>query len=339
MFQHLLVPLDGSSLAEQALPVAARLARFTNSSLLLVQVVRPSADYSGWWYAASLIDQQVIDDEIGSATTYLQALAASPELAGIAIRTEVVFGLPVQQLLAFAEPPEIDLVVLCSHGRTGFTRWVLGSVAHALVHECKPPLLILRQDATSALLAPGPLRTLVPLDGSPFAEAALRPAAHVTAALAAAGQGALHLNQVVTMVPGTEKEGLQSSLNKGSLSRAGAYLSQTEEGLLPECKDLRLVLTSSTELATDVASTLLALAKQGKVGEMSEGNPCDLIAISTHGRGGLERLVMASVTERLLNTTTLPLLIVRPSQEGIRQVVEKQGTGESTSAPTAASSH
>jgi hypothetical protein len=141
---------------------------------------------------------------------------------------------------------------------------------------------------------------------------------------------------VVTMVPGTEKEGLQSSLNKGSLSRAGAYLSQTEEGLLPECKDLRLSLTSSTELAKDVASTLLTLAEQGKVGEMSEGNPCDLIALSTHGRGGLERWVMGSVTERLLNTTMLPLLIVRPAQEGLRQGVEKQKTAESASTPTAA---
>jgi nucleotide-binding universal stress UspA family protein len=317
MFQHLLVPLDGSPLAEQALPVAARLARFTHSSLLLVQVVRPSTDYSGGWYPVQLIDQQVIDDEIENVTTYLQTLATSPELVGIAVRTEVAFGWPVQQLLTLAETSGVDLVVLSSHGRTGFTRWVLGSVTHALVHECKSPLLILHQDETSALLAQGRIRTLVPLDGSPFAEAALRPAAHVTAALAAAGQGVLHLNQVVTMFPGTEKEGLQSSLNAGPFSRAETYLSQTREGLLAECKDLQLSLTSSTELATDVASTLLTLAEQGEVGAMSEGNSCDLIALSTHGRGGLERWVMGSVTERLLNTTKLPLLIVRPAQEGV----------------------
>lgn len=326
MFQQILVPLDGSSLAEQALPVAARIARSTGGSLLLVQVVHSSVDYSGGWYSAPLMDQQIIDDEIGSATTYLQALAASPECAGITIKTEAAFGLPVQQLLTFTETAGVDLIVLCSHGRTGLTRWVLGSVAHALVHECKLPLLILRQDETPTLLASGPLRTLVPLDGSPFAEAALRPAAHVTAALAAAGQGSLFLSQVVTIIPDTEKEGLKSSLNKGALSRADTYLNQTEESLLPECKNLQLSLTSATELASDVASSLLTLAEHGKAGETSQeprtSKPCDLIAISTHGRGGLERWVMGSVTERLLNTTKLPLLIVRPTQEELKQKTE-----------------
>ncbi len=343
MFQHLLVPLDGSPRAEQALPVAARIARFSNGSVLLVQVIRPSPNDSGGWSPAPLRSQQVLDEERESATTYLQALAASPVFAGITIRTEVGFGLPVQQLLAFAETPGIDLMVLCSHGRTGFPHWVLGSVAHALVHECKLPLLVLRQEETPALLAPGPLRTLVPLDGSPFAEATLRPAAYVTAALAAAGQGAMLLSQVVQIFPTTAAEGFTSEFNEDALQRARVYLSQTEERLASEGQDLRLSLTSSTELASDVASTLLTLAEYGKVGETSEdpddGNPCDLIAIATHGRGGVERWVMGSVTERLLNTTKLPLLIVRPAQEGLRQDVEKQRKAESAAAPTTVFSH
>ncbi len=324
MFQHILVPLDGSLRAEQALPVAARIARFTGSTLLLVQVVSLPADYSGGWSPAPMENQQEIDEQMESANTYLKSQALSPELSGIEIKTKVLFGLPVQQLLAFAETPGIDLIVLCSHGRTGFTRWVLGSVAHALVHQCTMPVLVLRQGETPSSLAPiassGSLRTLVPLDGSPLAETALRPAAYLTAALAAAGQGALHLSQVVKLSPTTAEEGLASERNDEILQHARTYLSQAEERLFPEGKDLRLSLTHSVELAPDVASALLRLAEHGTVGktneDIGESNLCNLIAISTHGREGLERWVMGSVTDRLLNTTKLPMLIVRPSKEG-----------------------
>ncbi len=323
MFQHILVPLDGSPRAEQALSVAARIARFTGGSLLLVQVVSLPPDYSGGLYPILMENQQEINEEIDSATTYLKSLVTSPELSGIEIRTKVEFGLPVQQLLAFAKTSEIDLIVLCSHGRTGFMRWVLGSVAHALVHQSTVPILVLRQGETPSALAPtdsaGPIHTLVPLDGSPLAEAALRPAAYLTAALAAAGQGTVHLSQVVKIFPTTTEEEFVSELNEEALQRARTYLSNVEEHQSSEGKDLRLSLTHSVESASDVASTLLRLSEHGKVGEtredMRESNPCDLIAISTHGRGGLERWVMGSVTDRLLNTTKQSMLIVRSPKE------------------------
>lgn len=318
MFQHILVPLDGSSRAEQAIPVAARIARSTGGSLLLVQVVSPPLDYSGGLSPAPLVNERVVEAEMATATAYLQSLVTSPEFSGIKIRTEVLFGLPVQHLLAFSETPGIDLVVLCSHGRTGFARWVLGSVAHALVHQCTRPVLVLRQNEASVALARSdrvaPLRTLVPLDGSPLAEAALRPAASLTSALVAPGQRALHLSQVVKIFPATAEEGFVSELNEEALQRARAYLGQVQERVLSEEQDLHLSLTHSVELASDVASALMNLAEHGTNSE--EIGPCDLIAISTHGRGGLERWVMGSITQRLLNTTHLPMLIVRPPKEG-----------------------
>jgi nucleotide-binding universal stress UspA family protein len=318
MFQHILVPLDGSPRAEQALPVAARIARSTGSSLLLVQVISLATDYSGGWAPTPMENQEEIDEEIGSATTYLKALTTSPALAGIEIKTKVLFGLPVQQLLAGIATPGIDLIVLCSHGRTGFMRWVLGSVAHALVHQCTVPILVLRQDETPSSLTPldaaGSFHTLVPLDGSPLAEAALRPAAHLTAALAATGQGALHLSQVVKIFSNPAEEESGSPLNEEALQYARTYLALAQERLSSVEKDLRLSLTYSVESASDVASALLRQAEHG----MSEGENTsyDLIALSTHGREGLERWVMGSVADRLLNTTKLPMLIVRPPKEG-----------------------
>jgi nucleotide-binding universal stress UspA family protein len=325
MFQHILVPLDGSSRSEEALPVAARIARSTGGSLLLVQVVTSPLDYDGVWATVPVVNQQLIDEDMKNATTYLQALAVSPELAGLKVRTEVLFGLPVQHLLAFAETPGIDLIVLCTHGRTGFTRWVLGSVAHVLVHECTRPILVLRQHETPTSLAAmdgtGPFRTLVPLDGSPLAEAALLPAAHLTAALAATGQGTLHLSQVVKLypIPTAADKGFVNRLNEETSQHAWSYLTQAEEQLSSEGKELQLALTHTVELAPDVASALLNEAEDGRVRKTSddtqESYPYDLIAISTHGRAGLERWVMGSVTERLLDTSKLPMLIVRPSKE------------------------
>jgi nucleotide-binding universal stress UspA family protein len=318
MFQHILVPLDGSLRAEQALPVAARIARFTGGSLLLVQVVRLATDYSGGWAPAPVETQGEIDEEVDSAAAYLQAVATSPELSGIEIKAKVVFGLPVQQLLALVEAPEISLIVLCSHGRTGFTRWVLGSVAHALVHQATAPILVLRQSETplspASIGSGGPIHTLVPLDGSPLAEAALLPAAYVTAALATAGQGTMHLSQVVKIFSTSVEEGSVNELNEEVLQQTRTYLAQAQEHLSSEEKDLQLTLSHAIELAPDVASALLRLAEHGTIGK--ENDPFDLIAISTHGREGLQRWVMGSVTDRLLNTTKLPMLIVRPSKEG-----------------------
>jgi nucleotide-binding universal stress UspA family protein len=184
MFQHILVPLDGSVRAEQALPMAARIARSSGGSLHLVRVVSPLYDFSGGWAPGSLITEQMIDAEIATANAYLKTMAASPLLRGIETNSEVVFafGSPALRILEVAEASETDLIVICSHGRTGLTRWALGSVAHTLVHHSTIPLLVLRQSkavpSQVRVAIVRPLSALVPL-----AECALSPAASVDSAV------------------------------------------------------------------------------------------------------------------------------------------------------------
>jgi nucleotide-binding universal stress UspA family protein len=314
MFQRILVPLDGSFRAEQALPVAARIARASGGSLHLVQVVSPPVDYSGGLAPVPLFNEQVIESDIAAAAGSLRVVAASQVLAGIPTSTEVQFGFPAQQLIAAVGAHGIDLVVLCSHGRTGFTRWALGSVAHTLVNQSTVPVLVLREGEAASLLPrsnePRTLCALVPLDGSPLAEAALAPAAHLVAALAAPAHGALHLAQVVKPFSTTVEEGFVSELNEEARQRASAYLATVAQRLQATESAKALSITSQILLEADVASALLTLAEHD-----GEGG-CDLITISTHGRGGLERWVMGSVTERLLNAAQLPMLIVRPQKKG-----------------------
>jgi nucleotide-binding universal stress UspA family protein len=313
MFQHILVPLDGSSRAEQALPVAARIAHATGGSLLLVQVVSQPMDFSGGLASVPLMTGQMIESEMAEAADYLQSISASPVLAGIETRTLVSFGLPAQHILAAAEAYESDLIVLCSHGRTGFTRWALGSVAHTLVHQSAAPVLVLRQGETFPSLANRDVTSshgvLVPLDGSPLAEAGLDPAIALASALAAPVRGALHLVQVVKPVSSPVEKGFVSEFNEEARRLASNYLAKVAESV-QAVTDHTLLVSTAVETGTDVASTLLSLIEHGSSGEYA------LIAISTHGRGGLERWVMGSVTERLLNTTKLPMLIVRPPHKG-----------------------
>jgi nucleotide-binding universal stress UspA family protein len=320
MFARIIVPLDGSSRAEYALPVAARIARASGGSLHLLQVVSPPIDYGGGLAPVPLLTDQVIETGRAEATDYLEMVATSQMLVGIHTTTEVMFGTPALHILAAAESCMADLIVICSRGRTGFTRWVLGSVAYTLAHESAVPVLILRESEPASLLsrsgAARPLCALVPLDGSQLAEAALLPAAHLIAALAAPTQAALHLAQVVKIFPATAEEGFVSELNEEALQRARTYLAAARERLQATVKDLKLSITYSVELETDAASALLSLAEHRGEGKETEApGGCDLIAITTHGRAGLERWVIGSVTDRLLNTTRLPMLIVRPQKK------------------------
>src|SRR5581483_6935162 len=254
------------------------------------------------------LSEQVIELEMAQASEYLTAVATR-HLSGIATTTEVRFGIPAWGILTVATERQIDLIVLCSHGRTGFARWALGSVAHTLAHESTVPTLILREGDLAGSSTTQPLCALVPLDGSQLAEAALTPAAHLVAALAAPAPGALHLAQVVPLQEAVAEDE-HTPLKNEVRARANAYLAQITERLQTTAKDLQLSVTVSVLPDHDVAGALVSLAEHTDEEKEAEGvGGCDLIAISTHGRHGLSRWVMGSVTDRILNTTILPMLI------------------------------
>ncbi len=307
MFKQILVPLDGSTLAEQALPVAARLARASSGSIVLVRVANFPVDYGGGYTQAPLVTEQVIETELDNVDTYLRKIATSELLAGIPIKTESMFGQPLQDILSVVESRRADLIVICSHGRTGLRRWALGSIAQGLAHQSPVPLLVLREGgqvtAVSTGATQGPICALVALDGSPFAETVLLPAAHLVAQLSAPGEGILHLSHVITQVG---DEALQS---------AKKYITEVTEQLQQKLKDENLSITWSLLRDKDIAGAIVDLAEHGdNKTTADQAHRCDLIAMSTHGRGGLERLMMGSVTERVLHGTKLPMLIVRPQR-------------------------
>jgi nucleotide-binding universal stress UspA family protein len=321
MFNTLLVPLDGSAQAEQALPLASRIARHSESTLLLLRVINPTNDVRMFVTEPSaLAPDGTMEPDLLDATAYLARLATTPELNDVKLSLGIVSGIAASCILDVAQDQQVDMIIMRSHGYTGAKRWMMGSVAQKVARHSPIPVLIVRDngyipsgpypDPTRPLRA---VKALVALDGSTRAEATLVPTVRLLEALTAPAQGLLHLIQVVPLPsPGYgeyDHYRASSSAYKEEVDEAESYLSalvdHLKEALAP---DLRLTMTWSVIGAGDVAESLMCVAEEG---EKSADSGYDLIAIATHGRSGLARWALGSVTERILGATKLPLFIVR----------------------------
>jgi nucleotide-binding universal stress UspA family protein len=319
MLKRVLVPLDGSARAEQALPVAARLTGAVGGTVVLLRVVTIPNEFVAYVTLEPIATQSVINATLEEARTYLKSLAGSPSLQGVQTETEVILGQAAASILSVVDSHHIDLIVLCSHGYTGMKRWILGSVAEKVSQLAAVPVLVLREDGPVPVpplpQEEGPLRVLVPLDGSVQAQAAIGPAAQIIAALSVPAQGALHLTRVVAL---PDEDRLSQGEREAILQQAKQYLSsladQIREVLLASpIADLQLSVTWSVTVDSDIASGIIRVAEQG---EDVEGTgmvgKSQVIAMATHGYSGLQRWLMGSTTQRVLHGTRLPLLIVRP---------------------------
>jgi len=191
---------------------------------------------------------------------------------------------------------------------------VLGSVAEKVTRRALVPVLVLREGGPTLVGTPphaeGPLRALIPLDGTARAKAAIVPAAQLIAALSAPGPGALHFTRVVVL---PDAEQISRSEKEAIMHKAKQYLSATvghiREGLVASpVADLKLALTWSVTIEDDIASGIIRVAEGGEEAqEIETGDSSDLIAMASY------RGATGSIVGRVLCATRLPLLIVRPS--------------------------
>ena len=316
MFKRILVPLDGSQRAEQVLPVAAHLAKASGGSLLLLRVITTSHEFGSYatGMGATVFVQEALDQELIQATAYLAGIAHTLKQEHVEVRIATYAGQAAPYILDVAREQEIDLVVLCSHGYTGIKRWALGSVAENVSRRSPIPVLLLREQNLSLKekLA-HPLRATVALDGSPEAEAALKPAADLVAALSTPEKGELYLLRLVD-VPTLEEEfgympDADFTFRQEALREAGDYLQAVRARLLHELPaHPGLQISWSVEECKDVADAIIQMAALGK--GIGTHKPSDLVILTTHGRSGFKRWISGSVTERVLHGSTLPLFIV-----------------------------
>jgi nucleotide-binding universal stress UspA family protein len=155
-YRHILVPLDGSELAAQALPHARAIAERARARVTLLQVVPNVAALQVESSLSTTIgvssppltpDPQIFqiqDDWLAQARAILDSQVQELAAAGISATSTVEVGEPGPVILEFAKSHQVDLIILCTHGRSGMARWLYGSVATHVLHHARRPVLIIR---------------------------------------------------------------------------------------------------------------------------------------------------------------------------------------------------
>lgn len=304
MYSLILVPLDGSSFAELALPVALTLAARHEARLHLTAVHNLSTRPLEMQGAPSY-DPTFDNVRRAELEKYLAGVAGrvGGEL-GREVTWSVVRDDPTtaQAIVSEATRSEAGLIVLTTHGRGGFSRAWLGSVTSELLRHSPVPMLVVRAPDNTAPSI-NPRQVLVPLDGSKLAAAALEPAI----ALAKPFDASFIVLQVIrtgdSLLPYDQTFWTAAEQDAMEMQRMAAQADV--DRVVEELRGRGLSAEGVVVLEADPARTILRVAAERAV---------DLVAMSTRGRGGVARLVMGSVTDKVIRGADHPVLVVRPTE-------------------------
>jgi nucleotide-binding universal stress UspA family protein len=308
MQAEILVPLDGSLVAETALPPALALARALVGSVTLLRVTPPTlgAEPLAEAIQAPVITYRPRTEDRDQADAYLAGVAQRLDAPGVPLRIVVLRGDPATAIVQYArEAPDVRLIAMATHGRSGISRWVFGSVAEKVLRATPTPLLLVRpaDDGMAPPVHPLPYRTIVvPLDGSPVAEQALDQAYEVATAT-----GASLL--LVAVVPEPD-EFLAAEVGDIPVWMLEDRMAETErlhtylQGQAARLMNAGLTVEIQVVTGSPATAILDSAAETG----------ADLIVMATHGRGGLQRLWMGSVALKVVQSARTPVLLVRAHQ-------------------------
>lgn len=304
MYKRILVALDGSQLSECILPYARFFAKTLKVPVELVRVVGPEA-------LTPLSDAQharyndVMRAEKKTAGDYLRGLAASfADPSEVDCRVEV--GKPAEIIVNRAEAHPDTLIAMSTHGRSGVGRWLIGSVADKVLQATASPLLLVRTSEKNETSEAAPFKTVVvPLDGSALAEVVMP---HVTE-LAKKMNFELVLLRVCSLpTPVYTTQEYMPDLGEiwdQMKKEAKGYLDEKVRQLQKE--GVRRV--SSVAVEGEAAEKIIDLARK---------NFHSLVAMCTHGRTGIDRWVLGSITERVVRHVSEPVLVIRGVSDGTR---------------------
>ena len=284
-----LVPVDGSDESEPAVQIALPLAQVWNAEIVLLWA------WEGIPGLPTLVEgdvaKTITDREVNDRETRLRALAARYlHPAGMAVHYRVPVGDPAEQIIRAAHETKARAVVMTTHGRSGFKRWRLGSVASRVMHDATLPTVLYRPHAEGHV--PTRLRTiLVPVDGSERSEAALLEAVTLAQAAGASLQLLRAVPMVVPLTP-LPISAVYDQANAAALQSAELYLSDLRES--------HADLDVRTNIVQGDATTVVLHAAED----------VDLIVMASHGRGGVIRVALGSVSDAVIRGSPVPVMIV-----------------------------
>jgi nucleotide-binding universal stress UspA family protein len=305
MFNKILVPLDSSDLAEQALGPAIKLGQQSQGEITMLHVLErhtiiipDGPEIMG--QSLSYIESDKEQEE-NAAQEYLNGLKDEIRRAysELTWKSRLVEGDPASCIVDLAESEKVELIVMSTHGYSGFTRWLLGSVTEKVLRHVSCPVLVVRDDR--------PLRrVLITLDGSLLAESSLPLGFDVAQAIGAE----VHLLLVDEKSENIDRH-MVEALNKDELGLGERYRQAFHDQAKNYLNRLRLT-HGRDNLKTQTAVCLGKPAPT--ILNYAEENEIDLIVMSTHGRTGLARWRYGSVTEKVLHGANCALMIYRPEE-------------------------
>lgn len=303
MYRTIMVPTDGSGFDREAIRVALRIAERTDAKVRLVRVLAAGSLF-GVAAAAegTAIAAEVVRSERDRAWSELYSLAAecrATSRAGISVDLHV--GPVADVLQGYARRNDIDLIVISTHGRSGISRLSLGSVTDSLIRHTtipvlvvKPPMSYLNPQVREAFK-----RIVVPLDGSTLAEQILPR----VLALAKFEEAEITLLNVLIPQSYSQKEIVDPSMPwwDDDISVARSYLFRVAGRL----RRSGVPVTTDIVISENVASA---------IGDFANREKADLIAIATHGRGGLARMFRGSVADAVMHSARASMLVFKPNK-------------------------
>lgn len=306
MYRSILVPLDGSAFAEHALPIARSIARRAGATLHLVSVHTPVA--IRYVEDIATVDDRLEAENKAHERAYLDEVTKRLNLdSGISVISNLVegwVGRVAEVLRDYVTAKSIDLVVMTTHGRGTLSRFWLGSVADELVREAPAPILLVRPQEGEGVPDISQDRIfrhiLIPLDGSALSERILEPAI----ALGKLTQADYTLLRVIElMLPANflseSTVGVDRQLVELLRIDVQHYLDRVAERFQSQMLQVQTKIVFNDQPAWAIL-------------EEAEKQRFDLIAMETHGHGGLTRLLVGSVADKVLRGSSVPVLLHRP---------------------------
>lgn len=301
MFRRILVPLDGSKTAESALPCARALAERLDTDVELLEVI-DLVEISG----SASADKVVLLNNVRASRRpdeYLTQIAKS--FPRVRTHCRVEQGTPAAVIIDAAAADKETLIIMASHGRSGIRRWLLGSVAEKVLRGTSNPLLLIR--ASEQAPAESTLRSIVvPLDGSKAGELALAPALEL----------ARSMKIEIVLVRTYELPATAYCRADDYPASAAAFIPSYAELIEEMSREAREYLDAKVkELSAREPVRVRAEILEGPAAEriidLARNTTGSLIAMSSHGRSGVQRWALGSITERVVRHSDNPVLVVR----------------------------
>ncbi len=310
MYSRIIVPLDGSTFSETALPYARGIAGSLAIPVELVEafdILPPAAHHP----QSAEANRRLLADAERHSRDYLAQVREELRSDGLVVYVTTLPGAPARALVDWLVREPEALVVMSTHGRGGIARWALGSVADKVLHSITNPVLLIRSSAESAPADEVKVKTvLVPLDGSQLSELSLPHAAAI-----ATGLGAQVTLMRATGTTDFYRRYLERAPAQGGLISAEELVRADSEDALASLADASRRLAREFGFGGEVTVAHVQGQNPAEAVVEMAGAETTMVVMTTHGRGGINRLVLGSVTDRVVRHANAPVLVVRRHHE------------------------